>query len=195
MREFSSNILTEMNTRNARSFFCMYIKDALNNVILASTTHVHDVTLDDGITYVSDDRLIAVEPPQISTTVDREEYKITIAGIDFIDTIGTEGDLVGCDIQVALCFINSTTGLPYVNEIDRLVFYKGKLSFVAAEIDTSEQGEATFSIGGASPMMALEMSKGIYLSRDYMRSKNENDSCCDTIYEGSSALVLKWGRI
>jgi hypothetical protein len=42
--------------------------------------------------------------------------------------------------------------------------------------------------------MSLEMKSGILLTKDSVRKRNPKDSCCDTLYDGSATLVLKWGK-
>jgi len=191
MLQFSASVAAEIAAGTARGFICVLIKDASDTVLLASTSHFADVTLGDTITYVSDDNIITVEPPQFNTTVDREEYRITIVG----EGLDADADLVGCKMEVRLCFQNSSTGLPYTDLSDTVLFYKGRVSGKAGEFDTEDLGSLQYSIKGASPMMALEMTGGIYLSRDFIRSISPLDSCCDEIYQGSAALVLKWGRL
>ena len=191
MLSFSPSVSAEIEAGTASGFICVLISDMNDTVVLASTSHFADVELSDGVTYVADDNIISVEPPSFDTTVDREEYKIVIAGTG----LDANQDLVGCKMEVRLCFINSSTGAPYSDLSDTLLFYKGKVSGKSGEFDTQDQGSLQYTIGGASPMMALEMTGGIYLSRDFVRSISPDDSCCDEIYQGSSALVLKWGRL
>lgn len=191
MLQFSASVAAEIAAKTAKGFLCVLVKDSSDTVLLASTTYYDTVTLSDGIDYEPDDNVISVDPPQLSTTVDREEYKIVLDGA----ALDANLDLVGCILEVRLCFLNTTTGLPYTDLADTLLFYRGRVSGKAAEFDTSELGSYQHTVSGASPMMALEMTGGMYLSRDFIRSMHPDDSCCDEIYQGSSALVLKWGRL
>jgi hypothetical protein len=194
MLQFSSNIVSEISSGNARALFCVHIKKTDGTLIYASTSYYNDVTLSNGVTYIADDTLISVQPPQFSTTVDRDQFKISIAGENFMNTIGDSGDLVGCKLEVYLCFINSATGTPYTNMPDTLPFYIGRLDGISAELETDEIGSEIFTINAASPMMALEMHKGVFLSREAIRARSPNDSCADAVYEGSGSLMYRWGR-
>jgi len=191
MLQFSPNIAKEIKANKARGFFTVLVKNDVGTIKFASTTHYNNITLSDGIEYVSDDQVISVEAPNLNTTVDREEYKITIAGGDF----DLNDDWVGCKFEVRYGCLNSETNLPYTDLVDTLIFYKGKVNGKAGEYDLEELGSAIFTISGASPMMALEMTGGLYLSRDFVRGRTPKDGCADEIQQGSSSLVLKWGRI
>lgn len=191
MLQFSSPIAAEIAAGTARGFITILIKSGVGATLLATTTHYAAVTLSDGITYLADDNIISIDPPQLSSTVDREEYKIVVDGA----AMDADLDLVGCSLEVRLCFVNTATGLPYTTLADTLLFYKGKVSGKSAEFETESAGSYQFTVKGASPMMALDMIGGMYLSRDSIRSMSPEDSCCDEIYQGSSALVLKWGRL
>ncbi len=194
MLQFSANVTNEIGSGRSKALICVHIIDNLNDIKYAATTYYNNVTLSNGVTYLADDTLVSVEPPQFNTSVDREQYKITVAGSDFLDLIGTEGDLVGCRLFVYLVFINSVTGTPFLDMVDALPFYIGRVDGISGELETGEIGSELYIIKGASPMMALEMSKGLFLSRDFVRGRYPGDTSCDTIYEGSGSLVLKWGR-
>jgi len=193
MLTFDTEIVDEILAGTAKAFFCVHIKNEIGTLIFASTTHWADVTLTNGVTYEADDSVISVEPPQFSTTVDREQYKVVVAN-DVKALISTYGDMVGCRFAVYLVFIDAATGQARTDINKALPFYIGRIDGITGEYETGEVGTELYSIRAASPMMALEMNKGVFLSRDFIRSVTPNDSCADTVYQGSGSLILRWGR-
>lgn len=194
MRTLSANLQGILNANHIELFYLLRIYKQSGTSIVASTTYVRDLTMSNGITYAADDRLVNVDPPQLTTTVDREQYKITLADPDFSLGAHAETGLVGSIMETRIGFIEPVSGLPFSSIADTFVVYKGKVDSVGYTVNTSEFGEANIQIIGVSPMLSLEMKKGLFLSRDYIRQQNINDSCCDQIYEGSTAVVLKWGK-
>jgi hypothetical protein len=143
--------------------------------------------------------LVSADPPQQSTTVDREQYKVSLADPEFLLGDIAEANLVGKRLFVHLAIIDPTTGLPLLGQdnegvADAFNIYTGSIDGGAYDIDTRELGESLFQVTGVSPILSLEMKSGIYLSKDAVRQRNPNDSCCDSLYDGSAAVVLKWGK-
>jgi hypothetical protein len=153
------------------------------------------VTLDNSITYEADGYILTVDPPRMNTTVDREQYKITMADPEFVLAADADNGMVGKLVEVRLCFVDPDTGLPLTALEDSLVVYKGKLDGVSLSVDTADIGESVIEYSCASPLVSLEQKNGYYMSREFMRGINPTDSCCDAIYEGAGSLTFKWGRI
>lgn len=162
--------------------------------LVASTTHYMDVTLPNGVTYISDGLILSMDSPSLSSSVDRTQYKVVLADPNLGDMSAYQSGLVGCELETRLCFVDQETGQPYLATEDSFIVYKGMVDGVSYEIDTKELGEVRVTITGSSPIANLDQKRSIYLSRDSIRKRNSADSCCDQIYQGSGALVLKWGR-
>jgi len=191
---FSPTIQALIASGNAQAFYLLLIQNEDLSIYKASTTLFTEVTMSNGITYESDDYIVSVDPPKLDTVVDREQYKLTLADPNFLSGEDAENGLMGKFMECRFGFFNKSTGEIYTDLADTFMVYGGRVDGGAFSIDTNEIGDSTFTIAGSSPMAALEMRKGIYLSRDYIRNKNPKDSCCDQIHEGSGSLVLKWGR-
>jgi hypothetical protein len=194
MIEFSNTVKEIIADGKAEAFFCVYILNNDSSVFRASTSHTNNVTLSNGITYVADDFLVNVEPPQQSSNVDREKYKITVCDSTFQSAALAENGLVGKRIEIRLGFMNPDTGLPLTSLSDTIIAYKGRLESLTGEINTEEVGEIQFVFTCTSPIMSLDMTRGIYMSKDYIRGRNPNDACADEIYVGNTPLLQKWGR-
>jgi len=193
---FSSKVRQIIALGKAEAFFFLHILNGDGSLYRASTTFYNSFTAGNNVSYISDDFIVSVDPPQMTTTVDREQYKITVADPDFLNAIEAEYGMIGKLVEIRLGFVDPDTGLPLVSDMnDTLVVYRGQIDGPSAAIDTNELGDSSFVIACASPMISLDMSKGIFLSREYIRARDSNDGSCDAIYTGSGSLTYKWGRI
>jgi hypothetical protein len=160
----------------------------------ATTTLDHDVTLSDGVTYIADRVLQAIDPFKISSTVNREAFKFVIADPTIAFGSEVEQGLVGAKAEVRVCFLHPTTGAVLTNIADTLLIYGGYIDEIAYSVNTEEQGEVLLHFNCSSPLADLDQKSGIYLSKDVVRGRNFRDGCCDSIYLGSAHLQLKWGK-
>jgi hypothetical protein len=194
MRQLSSNVVALIANETISSFYMVLVRHYNDGMIHFNTTsHFADVTLSNGITYLADGKLKSADPPQLNTTVDREQYKVILADPAFADGALLGQGLVGKVMEVRVGFINPATGLPYTDIADTFVSYKGRINSAAYLVDT-EEGSVDLELVGVSPLISLDMVKGYYLSRDFVRQKDATDSSFDAVYEGSSAVILKWGK-
>jgi hypothetical protein len=194
MIQFSTNIQTILSTFPIESFYMLRISNQNGTVIYSSTDYFMDISLSNGYTYTADSLLLSVDAPQLSSSVDREQYKIILSDPSFSQAATIESNIVGKYLETRIGFINQTTGLPYLTVSDTLVVYKGRIESAGYVIDSGEIGESKLQITGSSPISNLDQKNGIYLSKEMIRGTNGNDSCCDQIYQGSGTLALKWGK-
>jgi hypothetical protein len=201
MISFSANVLNALSQETIEAFYMVRILNYDSSIMHSTTNHFADIQLkNNGVdlvnySYPSDATLITVDPPQMNTNVDREQYKITLADPTLSKLAAVRNNLVGKTLEGRLGFINLVTGLPYLEIADCPIVYKGRIDGISYLIKTSEIGENLLQITGSSPMRNLDLKKSLFLSRDSIREKNVNDSSCDQIYEGSGAITLKWGKI
>lgn len=194
MIQFSANIQTVLSQMPIETFYMLRVSNINGTAIYSSTDYFMNVTLSNGYVYTADSLLLSVDPPQLSSTVDREQYKIVLSDPSFSQASIIENNIVGKYLETRIGFINQTTGLPYLTASDTLIVYKGRIDSAGYVIDSGEIGESKLQITGSSPISNLDQKNGIYLSKETIRNANGNDSSCDQIYEGSGALMLKWGK-
>lgn len=194
MRQLSANVAALVENNQAETIFLVRITDRDGDVVFSTTTFYENVTLDNGYQYEANGMLVAADPPQLSTNVDREQYHVTLADPEFMQGDNAENGMTGKRLEVRLGFLDPETGYPYTADEDTFVVYRGRIDGAAYKVNTEEYGEALLQITGISPILSLDAKRGFYLSRDATRQRNPNDSSCDQLYEGSSALVLKWGK-
>ncbi len=194
MRQLSANVAPLVESGEAETIFLVRITDKDGLVVFSSTTYFDNVTLSNGYEYEANGMLVSADPPQLSTTVDREQYRIAIADPEFMQGDNAENGLTGKRMEVRLGFINPEDGLPFTSITDTFVVYRGRVDGAAYKVSTQEFGEVLLQITGISPILSLDSKSGITLTKDAVRQRNPNDSCCDQLYEGSSTLVLKWGK-
>jgi hypothetical protein len=125
MRQLSANIKALIDAENVTAFYMVLVQAFDSGFVYFNTTsHYADLTLSNGVEYLSDGKLKSCDPPQLSATVDREQYKLILADPGFDDGATIGMGLVGAVLEVRLGFINPSTGTPYTNISDTFVVYK-----------------------------------------------------------------------
>ena len=194
MIKISAAVQALLNQNIVSAFILVKIYIKPSTIIKSITTNSYDLTMSDGVTYLSNGELISIDPPQISTNVDREIFKIVLADPNFAEGPYAESGYIGKSIEVRIGFLDRITNEPLLSISNTFITYAGRIEGTSYNVKTQEQGEATLELSCSSPMSDLDFKKSIYLSRDFIRGRNANDVCCDSIYSGSGGLQLKWGR-
>jgi hypothetical protein len=201
MINFSMNVRNALSRDVIDAFYMLRVLNYDGSVMYSTSNYFMDIQLKNngvdlvGYNYPSDATLLAIDPPQMSTNVDREQYKITLADPMLDKLTSVRNNLVGRVLEGRLGFVNHDTGVPYLEIADCPIVYKGRIDGASYLIKTNELGENTLQITGSSPMRNLDLKKSLFMSRDFVRQRDANDSSCDQIYEGSGAITLKWGKI
>jgi hypothetical protein len=194
---FSPNLLAVFASNDPTFFNTVKISKRVADAYVlykATTTLDHNVILSDGVEYIADKTLKSIDPFKVASVVNREAFKFVIADPTIALGSDVEQGLVGCKIEVRVCFLHPTTGAVLTNTDDTLLIYGGYIDEIGYEINTEEQGEVLLHVTCSSPLADLDKKNGIYLTKDVIRGRNPYDGCCDAIYLGSSHLQLKWGK-
>jgi len=194
MRNFTGNLLNVFSNPPINYFQIILLYDKTGAVDKAASTAPFDITMSDGNTYLGNGIIIGADPPKIGTSVDRSLYKIYLTDPDFAEAYDVDVGRVGCKIEIRMCFLEPVTGNILTDMNDTLLVYRGRVSETSYQIKTEEKGEVILEVICASPMADLDHKKGLFLSKDFVRGRNASDSCCDSIYDGSSTASLKWGK-
>jgi hypothetical protein len=195
MREISANIRTLIQSDNVVHFYMVKV-----GTELVHTTLQRDIVFD-GNTYLGNSGLMSVDPPRLTSVVDREAYKVTYTDPTFQYRPLFEEGYIGKPISIYLGFFNTTDstlggaapGEPLLDPDDVLIAYKGTVDNQAYSIDMENQ-EASLVIEGASPMTALGLIRTIVTSKDNLRQFNSSDNSYDQIFKGSKGIDLLWGK-
>lgn len=167
------------------SFLCVSVAG------MRLTTFPSNLTLADGI-YTSSDLILSLDEPQMTSTVDRDLYKMTFSDSERVLMRVFEGGINGADITALAGFVDYYSEEP---ELDHLfIIYKGIVESYSYEVDTAGQGGATATISCSNLMASLDDSNPYYTSKQYIRSISPGDTSFDQIYEGSGSVVLRWGK-
>jgi len=193
MITFSPNVLLALESPENMGFFLIKIINQNSTLMLATTSFTQNITMSDATTYLADNRLIGVDNPQFSTTIDREQYRIVLADPDFSLAPTVESNFIGKLMEVRIGFLNPATRLPFTSLNDTIVVYKGKVDSASYQIET-EDNEMKLTLSGASGLMTLDRQQSLIFARDTIRERTPDDSCADFVYQGSASIVLKWGR-
>ena len=194
MIALSENLTAVLSEDCIESFYLVKIIDKNNRVLLAITSFYTNFTLSNGQLYRSNAYILAIDPPQLNSSVDREQYKITLNDPTFSFRSEVDTGLIGKVVEVRLGFIDINTGIPYSDILDTIVTYRGKIDSAAYLLDTKDLGSNTLEIIGASPMNSLDQTNGIYSSREFIRKWHATDSCCDQVTLGTTSMIMMWGK-
>jgi hypothetical protein len=195
MRYISTAVKTLLELNAIIPFYLVSVGTTLKHTSLTQDLSVN------GVTYLGDNKLVAIQPPRLSSVVDREAYSIIYADPDFELRPLFEAGFSGSLITVSIGFFNISGGTlggvapgePMTNPDDIIISYQGTVDSQTYSVNFD--GAVTAGIEGSSPMGALEMTKGFYTSKNNMRERNPNDTSFDEIYEGSKGIALRWGKI
>lgn len=158
------------------------------------TNHYSNIELSDGSIYLGNSGLVAVDPPQTGSSVDRQEYKITIVDNEFSFSSMYSGGLVGKLLKVRVLFIDPSDGSLFKSISDLLTIYIGKVDNMGYTNETESVGSTVVNITGSSPMADLDRKKEFLATREAMRNINPIDTAFDDVYEGSASVKLRWGK-
>lgn len=178
------------------------IRDILNQPVIESfsmvelgnyktTDYFGNINLSDGRVFVNDGKLLSVEPPHLSTVVDRAIYKISFADPNY-DFAAEHDNYTGMQASVRLGFIQDE--MPLLQVENTFLLYQGQVDFAAYNISTEDNGETVFVVECASPMANLDLVRTFYTSKENMRMLSPGDTSFDQVYEGSGQISLKWGK-
>ena len=190
---FSSNISNMIALNKIGFFVLIKIVDENDVSWKTVTSHHSDVVLSDATSYTAAGDIMGLSPPTATTNVSREQFKIQFADPAFLLTGVADFGLIGHKVTVRIGFLD-TDGIPYTNVADTILIYAGKVDGTGYMIKTEEKGDSILQIIGASPISDLDLKKFIYLSKDFIRGRNKEESSCDMILGGSGTLQLKWGK-
>ena len=198
MKTFSSNIQSVIGLDNLSIFYLVQLDYKTGTIY--HTNSPMDIDVAGYATFSSDNELLGIDAPKMSSVVDREAYKITYS--DNSSSLRTKFELgiVGTSVTVFIGFYNTSAatvssvapGQPFTNYPDLIIAYKGFVDSHGYTTDT--EGAITAVLECSSPMASLDLTKPLYTSRDAMRQINTSDSSFDDVYTGSKAINLLWGK-
>jgi hypothetical protein len=199
MRKFSAAVKELMLGDELTLFYLLAFKSGSTDI--KHTTLPYDVTISGLGTFSSENDLLAVEAPKLSSVVDREAYKITYADPQFDWRTIFEMGLQGALVTVHIGFINTTNvslngtapGRPLLGIADLVVAYRG---FVDTQgHTTSAESEVKAVIECSSPMADLGLVRSILSTKDAQRQRAADDSAFDQVYSGAKSVDFLWGKI
>lgn len=189
MITFSSNVQNALS-QPAQSTFEL-VKIGANY----HTTYFRDLSMTGGNTYIADGLILSVDMPQLSSTVDRQLYQLIVAKEMFSLAAISVSGMLGTPVEVRIGFIDFSTKVPFTNIADTILIYGGKIDTIGLNLATAQYGESAYTIKCASPMSDLDLTKAYYTSQDYLNKRYPNDRAYEQVYEGSSQINLRWGKI
>lgn len=195
-------VIKQLLLRDDTDFVYLVKIQVADGTVLLDTNCPYAVTIG-GDTFVPNSGLQQVEPPRLSTTVDREAYKITYIDPDHSKLALFEKGLTGAKVTVWAAFIN-TTGVPLSatggvfndGEIlvnDLLIAYRGIVDTQGYTINPSN-GTIVAVVECASPMAGLSVVKSLYNSDASLKERNPADTAFVQINENASKVALLWGK-
>jgi hypothetical protein len=195
MRQFSASVRTIIDSGVISYFYLVSI-----GVALKHTSYHTDITFD-GDVYLADNKLVNIQPPKMSSVVDREPYKIMYVDHDFSFRPSFEAGMVGQPVVVRMVFVNTTDGVlsgvnpgfPLLDPDDTIITHTGAVDSQNYSADF-DSGEVTATIEASSPMAALSMVNSFYTSKNHLQQRAPGDTSFNQMYEGSPGVRLMWGK-
>jgi len=192
MIQLNDKIIEYMRGANTSTFLCIGIlalDESIENIHM--TTFYRDLVID-GHTYYSSGAIVGADKPQMSSTVDRSLYKVTLADPNSEFSQLFDKGMTGASATVSIGLVDETTGLPDLTNF--FIVYKGVVESYESAIDTNTEGENLFTITFSNLMASLDDSGPYYTSKSFMSELDIEDTAYDLIYEGSESITLKWGK-
>ncbi len=187
MISFSGNIVSLLNNASIETF--NLVKLGTYN----STDFYTNITLSDSVTYLADGKLMSVQPPRLSSVLDRAEYVISFAD-PLLNLSNLPETLVGKLLEVRLGFVDPATDTPLLSINDTILVYSGIVDACGYSKNTAALGEIVFDVKGSSPMANFDMARTFHTTRDFMSKIAPGDTSFDQVYDGAGAVRMAWGR-
>lgn len=203
MRALSTNIKTLLALDNINFFYLVTIGPYTKAD--GSTTTTYDTTISDGITingqtYSGNNFLVSVDPPRLSTVVDKGTYKVSYTDPQFLWRGILEKGFSGVPVKIQVGLFNTTEGAlggaspgePLKQIADIITMYSGWVDTPAYGVDLN--GEVVVSFECTSPMGPLGLIRSIMTSKDSLRAFSTTDTAYDQVLVGSKGIDLYWGK-
>lgn len=158
--------------------------------------------------YTDDHGLLHIDPPRMSSVVDRESYKITYADPTFIWRDFFEQGIGRTNIIVRVGFYNMVPendnlvinsggaviprGYPLTGFEDTIVLFSGSTDTPSYSIDAD--GEASFTLECSSPMGPLGLNRMLLTTQDSLKARHATDTSFKQVLLGSKGIDLVWGK-
>lgn len=183
MKNTPASIITALTSDVSDPYLLLDMEFSSGTIRLTSLPY--NITVGSDV-YISDGGLVKFNPPQLTSSIDRETYKISIT--DFGNTYKDEFELsaVGTPVTVRLGIEGNVT--------DFDILYKGRIDATSIQTDPAE-GTKDAIIECSSPFGALDRTTDRRTDRDTQRQIDATDTCFDRILFEVSSLELKWGKV
>lgn len=210
MRRLNAYIWDLLKNGNYNSFLALEIGPwPLDGSFTRYTTLGSPITLADRINdryadFLPNMPIVTVDPPQSSSTVDKNTFKITLADPGYAFRPLLEGGGVNTPMWLrAGLFRDEVNGrhvfipenylrTPYSGEHGMFYIYKGAVDRYFYTL--TENNDVILTFEGAAPAAALEMKRELSTSRNWMRRNYPDDASFDNVYRGSHQEMLQWGK-
>lgn len=205
MRALSANFSTLIARDDASPFFLLRVLRTVttkhDTPVIMDTSNAFDIVVPGLGTFTASDSLKAIETPRISTSIDREPYRVSYNDFDSSKVALFEAGLSGAKMTAWVGMFNTTNatlggalpGDPLVNISDLLVAYEGFIDGQSYTV-TPTEGTALASIEGASPVASLGMTRPYTTTKDFLRRLNVSDTAFDEVHIGSTKIAKLWGK-
>ena len=194
MKAASASFLAEINnTSNTLRYFLLVA--IYTDPVIAYTNLPYDITMSDGITYVSSAKFIAADPSKQASVLDRSEYRIALSGIDnSIETRLMESGFSAPFVVRAGCYI-TTNGVmqPRAQIGNTITIYNGLVDTWSFKANPGESLE--LAVQGTNPMGMLDWTNPYYTSVASVKRFRANDTSMDFIGQlNEEEITVRWGK-
>jgi hypothetical protein len=182
MKNTPSSILTALTADLAMPYLILQMEFTGGTVRL--TNLPYDIVVG-GNTYVADGGLAQLDPPKLTSVLDREVYRIRLVDFDNAYKAHFENNALGTLVTVSMGIEGNTS--------DFDILYKGRIDGMTIETSPAE-GTKDAIIECASPFAALDRTNNRMTDKDTQRNIDATDSCMDAVYAAAKAVEIRWGK-
>jgi len=199
MKDYSDALKALFVNSGAARFVLVKIGPNLTPITLYYTSLAYDHDYE-GDTYMTNNSLLSVEAPSISSVIGSESYSLVFGADDYsmrpyFDS-NNASNMIGRDIKVVGGFVNISKEtingvLPGAVFSEYFLLYEGFVDGGIYDINPREQ--IIVNVGAVSPMGVLENTNVSLTDKRDLRAVHQDDTSFDELFEGSSEVELKWG--
>jgi hypothetical protein len=204
MRSYSNNVATILALQDISYFYLVELGPYLNLSWVSTTKRYITLGVDKtigGNLYSGNSKIISVDPPRMSSSVDRESYKITLVDPDYEFRGLFERGFSQINVKISIGFFNTSPGVlggvapgePILSISDTIVVYAGKVDNQVYAVDMDDGG-VLCTLECTSPMGAIAMSRPRLTTNDSIQQINPADTSFSQVYKGSKGVGLLWGK-
>jgi hypothetical protein len=143
--------------------------------------------------FISDSSLLGLDPPVLTSNIDRQQFKITFSDIDFSMAEQFSSNYMGRGAYVRMASLSSSKEAP-TSLSQTMLVYEGIVEHFSVDIDPGMSGSSKLTLSCSNPMADLDARRPYKTTADHMSKRYPGDTSFDNVHQVSRQISLRWGR-